>query len=86
MKLKATVEEAATAVAEGEFEAEVTGAQDMDNTHGPTVRIDCLLHTGDELDKRRVPWLASEKLSEDTTLGAGPPPSSATSPHSARKS
>ncbi len=69
MSWTATAKEAATTVPEGEFEAEVTGAQDMDGTHGPTVRLDFLLHTDDEWDERRVTGLATKKLSENTKLG-----------------
>jgi len=69
MAWKAAVEEAATTVAEGEYDAKVTGVQDMDSAHGPTVRIDFLLHTDDEWDERRVSGLASKKLSENTKLG-----------------
>ena len=66
---KANVEEAATAVAEGTFDAEVTGVQDMDGQHGPMVRIEVTLSTDDEWDERRVTGLASKKLSENTKLG-----------------
>ncbi|MFA6244134.1 MAG: hypothetical protein WC655_24540 [Candidatus Hydrogenedentales bacterium] len=66
---KANVEEAATAVAEGTFDAEVTGVQDMDGQHGPMVRIEFTLSTDDEWDERRVTGLASKKLSENTKLG-----------------
>ena len=69
MTWTATTEEAATTVAEGEFDGEVTGVQDMDVAHGPTVRIDFFLHTNDEWDGRRVSGLASKKLSEATKLG-----------------
>jgi hypothetical protein len=69
MTWTATAEEAATTVAEGEFEAEVTGVQDMDGQHGPMVRIEFTLATDDEWDGRRVSGLASKKLSENTKLG-----------------
>lgn len=69
MPWKATVEEAAAAIAEGEYEAEVTGIQDMDGQHGPMVRIEFTLSTGDESDERRATGLASKKLSENTKLG-----------------
>jgi len=69
MTWTATAEEAATAVPEGEFEAEVTGVQDMDGQHGPMVRIEFTLATDDEWDGRRVSGLASKKLSEATKLG-----------------
>jgi hypothetical protein len=69
MTWTATAEEAATTVAEGEFEAEVTGVQDMDGQHGPMVRIEFTLATDDEWDGRRVSGLASKKLSEATKLG-----------------
>jgi hypothetical protein len=65
----ANVEEAATAVAEGTFDAEVTGVQDMDGQHGPMVRIEFTLSTDDEWDERRVTGLASKRLSENTKLG-----------------
>ena len=69
MTWTATAEEAATTVAEGEFDGEVTGVQDMDGQHGPMVRIEFTLATGDEWDGRRVTGLASKKLSENTKLG-----------------
>jgi hypothetical protein len=69
MTWKATVEEPVTAVAEGTFDAEVTGVQDMDGQHGPMVRIEFKLATDDEGDDRRVTGLASKKLSENTKLG-----------------
>jgi len=69
MTWKATVEEPVTAVAEGTFDAEVTGIQDMDGQHGPMVRIEFKLATDDEGDDRRVTGLASKKLSEITKLG-----------------
>jgi len=69
MGLKATVEEAATAIAEGEFDAEVTGVRDMEGQHSPMVRVEFTLSTDDEWDERRVSGLASKKLSEDTKLG-----------------
>ena len=69
MEWKATVEKAATAIAEGEFDAEVTGVRDMEGQHGPMVRVEFTLSTDDEWDERRVSGLASKKLSEDTKLG-----------------
>ena len=69
MDWKATVEEAATTVAEGEFDGEVTSVQDTDGQHGPMVRIEFTLATDDEWDERRVVGLASRRLSEDTKLG-----------------
>jgi len=66
---KATVEEAAEAVAEGEYDAEVSGVRDMEGPHGPMVRIEFTLSANDEWDERRVTGLASKKLSEDTKLG-----------------
>ena len=69
MSWNATVEEAATTVAEGEFDGEVTSVQDMDGQHGPMVRIEFTLATDDEWDGRRVTGLASKKLSENTKLG-----------------
>jgi hypothetical protein len=69
MTWKATVEEPVTAVAEGTFDAEVTGIQDMEGQHGPMVRIEFKLATDDEWDERRITGLASKKLSENTKLG-----------------
>ncbi len=69
MTWNAKVEEAATTVAAGEFDGEVTGVQDMDGQHGPMVRIEFTLATDDEWDDRRVSGLASKKLSENTKLG-----------------
>jgi len=69
MTWTATAEEAATTVAEGEFDGEVTGVQDMDGQHGPMVRIEFTLATDDEWDERHVSGLASKKLSENTKLG-----------------
>jgi hypothetical protein len=69
MDWKATVEEAATTVAEGEFDGEVTSVQDTDGQHGPMVRIEFTLATDDEWDERRVTGLASKTLSENTKLG-----------------
>ena len=69
MTWTATTEEAATTVAEGEFDGEVTGVQDMDGQHGTMVRIEFTLATDDEWDGRRVIGLASKKLSENTKLG-----------------
>lgn len=63
------VEEAAAVVAEGEFNAEVTGIQDMVGQHGPMVRLEFTLSTDDEWDGRRVSGLASKKLCENTKLG-----------------
>jgi len=39
MAWKTTVEEAATVIPEGEFDAEITSVQDMEGQHGPMVRI-----------------------------------------------
>jgi hypothetical protein len=69
MTWKTTVEEATTAAAEGEFDAEVTGIEDRDGQHGPMVRIEFKLATDDDGDERRVTGLASKKLSENTKLG-----------------
>ena len=69
MTWNAKVEEAATTVAAGEFDGEVTGVQDMDGQHGPMVRIEFTLATDDEWDGRRVSGLASKKLSAATKLG-----------------
>ena len=69
MLWKATVEEAAAVIAEGEYDAEVTAIQDMEGQHGPMVRIEFTLSTDDESDERRVTGLASKKLSENTKLG-----------------
>ena len=69
MTWKATVEEPVTAVAEGTFDAEVTGIQDMDGQHGPMVRIEFKLSTDEEGDERHVAGVASKKLSENTKLG-----------------
>ena len=69
MEWKTTVEEAATIIAEGEYDAAITGIRTMDGQHGAMVRIDFALSTEDEWDERRVSGIASEKLSEDTKLG-----------------
>ncbi len=69
MAWKLTVEEAATVVAEGEFDGEVTGVRDMDDQHAPMVRLEFTLATDDEWDERRVSGLATKKLSENTKLG-----------------
>ncbi len=69
MAWKATAEEAATVIPEGEFDAEITSVQDMEGQHGPMVRIEFTLTTDDEWDGRRVSGLASKKLSEATKLG-----------------
>ena len=69
MSWKATVEEAEAVIAEGEFDVEVTGFQNMNGQHGPMVRIEFTLSTDDEWDGRCVSGLASNKLSENTKLG-----------------
>ena len=69
MGWKASVEEAATAIAEDEFDAEVTGVRDMEGQHGPMVRVEFSLSTDDEWDGRYVTGLASKKLSAATKLG-----------------
>jgi len=69
MEWKATVEEAITAIAEGEYDAEVSGVRDQDGQHGPMVRIECMLCTDDEFENQRVSGIASKKLNEGTKLG-----------------
>ncbi|MCC6694858.1 MAG: hypothetical protein IT365_04415 [Candidatus Hydrogenedentes bacterium] len=69
MEWKATVEEAITAIAEGVYDAEVSGVRDQDGQHGPMVRVEFTLSTDNEFDGQRVSGLASVKLSEGTKLG-----------------
>jgi hypothetical protein len=69
MAWKATAEEAATTVAKGEFDAEVTGVQDMNCQHGPTVRIESTLSADDEWDGRRASGPAGKKLTDHIKLG-----------------
>jgi len=69
MEWKATVEDAMTAIAEGEYDAEVSGVRDQDGQHGLMVRVEFTLSTENEYDGQRVSGLASMKLSEGTKLG-----------------
>ena len=69
MAWKATVEEAVSAIAEGEYDAEVSGVRDQDGQHGLMVRVEFMLSTDNEFDGVRVSGLASKKLSEGTKLG-----------------
>ncbi len=69
MTWNATVEKATAVVAEGEFNAEVTGIHDMVGQHGHMVRLEFTLSTDDEWDGRRVSGIASKKLCENTKLG-----------------
>ena len=69
MALNATVEEAATTVAEGKFDAEVIDVQELNGQHGPMVRMEFKLTTDDEWDGHCVSGLASMKLSAATKLG-----------------
>ena len=69
MDWRVPVEEAATIIDEGEYNAEVSGIGDMDGQHGTMARVGFTLSTDDEWDERRVSGIASKKLSEDTKLG-----------------
>ena len=69
MALNATVEEAATIVAEGEFDGEVPGVQEKGGRHGSIVLFEFRFCTDGEWDGRRVSGLASKKLSAATKLG-----------------
>lgn len=69
MGWKVTVEEPAAVVAEGEYDAEVSGVRDQEGQHGPMVRVEFTVSTDDEFDGHKVSGLASLKLSEGTKLG-----------------
>ena len=69
MALNATVEEAATIVAEGEFDGEVPGVQEKGGRHGSIVLFEFRFCTDGEWDGRRVSGLERKKLSAATKLG-----------------
>lgn len=69
MTWKATTEEVAPPIPDGEYNAILTGVTDMQGPHGTMARIDFMLTTDDVWDGRQVSGIASKKLSANTKLG-----------------
>lgn len=69
MSWKATVREPVVAVPEGQYDAMVTGVEQMKGPHGPMVRMAFVLQGQEDVDGRAVSGVASKRLSENTKLG-----------------